>query len=500
MAYSAGSIAFSGLPNQYTVITINDGQSAAYSTLKLGVQVSDSSLSSIFVSGTAASNNAVDGNASDLVTVYQQGNTTRRPFFDFSLVDGGASFADWKAAFKNDGTAPAKLQFKQPGFGGFTIDFVDLASGFTATSGLGSYGRDNGTGDYSINLNSIGNLSNTMNTIKSIFTAANTAGEADFYTSQLSVSSNYLRVMDDRATSAANVLSLALVPSGSASWTDAGVVAWKVGTDRGNNNMASVQTANEAVYAARGASGDSSSTLTTAQFATYIGALINNLPIQITATVSDGTVSLTNDVEGTDGNVTITTTDATNITLSGMSGGASSGGDTVAKRLQISARQIALSGSGGLSGSADGKSALMLDLAGLSAAAVAQADSFAFQDATDSKPKSITFSDLEDAVFASVTSAAGDVTIAAGGAATIVADAVEGSMLNDNVISGQTELAHADIVDADELMISDGGVLKKVGLDSLQNHYFAAISGDASVADGGALTIAATSVENWNGS
>jgi hypothetical protein len=496
MAYSAGSIAFSGLPNQYTVITINDGQSAAYSTLKLGVQVNDSSLSSIFVSGTAASNNTVDGNASELVTVYQQGNTSRRPFFDFSLADGGASFADWKAAFKNDGTAPAKLQFKQPGFGGFTIDFVDLASGFTATSGLGSYGRDNGTGDYSINLNSITNLSNTMNTIKSIFTAANTAGEADFYTSQLTVSSNYLRVMDDRATSAANVLSLALVPSGSASWTDAGVVAWKVGTDRGNNNMASVQTANEAVYAARGASGDSSSTLTTAQFATYIGALINNLPIQITATVSDGTVSLTNDVEGTDGNVTITTTDATNITLSGMSGGASSGGDTVAKRLQISARQIALSGSGGLSGSADGKSALMLDLAGLSAlTAVAQADSFAFQDATDSKPKSITFGNLEDAIFANVTTAAGDVTIAAGGAATIVADAVEGSMLNDNVISGQTELAHADIADADELMISDGGLLKKVGLDSLQNHYFAAISGDATVADGGALTIAANAVQ-----
>ncbi|MDB4348847.1 hypothetical protein OAA64_00825 [bacterium] len=340
MAYSAGSIAFSGLPNQYTVITINDGQSAVYSTLKLGVQINDSSQASIFVSGTTASNNVMDGNASDLVTVYQQGNTSRRPFFDFSLVAGGASFADWKAAFKDDGTAPAKLQFKQPGFGGFTIDFVDLSSGFTATSGLGSYGRDNGTGDYSINLNSITNLSNTMNTIESIFTAANTAGEADFYTSQLSVSSNYLRVMDDRATSAANVLSLALVPSGSASWTDAGVVAWKVGTDRGNNNMASVQTANEVVYAARGASGDSSSTLSTAQFATYIGALINNLPIQITAAVSDSTVSLTNDVEGTAGNVTITTTDATNITLSGMSGGASSVGGSTKMKTRINNNQL----------------------------------------------------------------------------------------------------------------------------------------------------------------
>ena len=482
MAYSAGSIAFSGLPNQYTVITINDGQSAIYSTLKLGVQINDSSQASIFVSGTTASNNVMDGNASDLVTVYQQGNTSRRPFFDFSLVAGGASFADWKAAFKDDGTAPAKLQFKQPGFGGFTIDFVDLSSGFTATSGLGSYGRDNGTGDYSINLNSITNLSNTMNTIESIFTAANTAGEADFYTSQLTVSSNYLRVMDDRATSAANVLSLALVPSGSASWTDAGVVAWKVGTDRGNNNMASVQTANEAVYAARGASGDSSSTLSTAQFATYIGALINNLPIQITATVSDGTVSLTNDVEGTDGNVTITTTDATNITLSGMSGGASSGGDTVAKRLQISARQIALSGSGGLSGSADGKSALMLDLAGLSAlTAVAQADSFAFQDATDSKPKSITFSNLEDAIFANIS---GQAAVAAAGALS----------LDVSAITAQTEMT-GDVADADEFMISDGGVLKRADFSVVRDAVFGDVSGDATIADGGALTIAANAVQ-----
>jgi cytoskeletal protein CcmA (bactofilin family) len=89
----------------------------------------------------------------------------------------------------------------------------------------------------------------------------------------------------------------------------------------------------------------------------------------------------------------------------------------------------------------------------------------------------------------------GDVALASNGAMTIQGDAVEGSMLNDNVISGQTELAHADIVDADELMISDGGVLKRVGVDSLRDHFFGVVSGDASIADGGALTIAADSVE-----
>ena len=117
-------------------------------------------------------------------------------------------------------------------------------------------------------------------------------------------------------------------------------------------------------------------------------------------------------------------------------------------------------------------------------------DHFIFSD--NGTEKKITFSNLQDAIFADVS---GDATIAAGGALTIATDAVESGMLNDNVISGQTELAHADIVDADELLISDGGTLKKVGIDSLQDHYFAAISGDATVADGGALTIAANAVE-----
>jgi hypothetical protein len=118
-------------------------------------------------------------------------------------------------------------------------------------------------------------------------------------------------------------------------------------------------------------------------------------------------------------------------------------------------------------------------------------DHFMFSD--NGTEKKITFSNLQDAVFADVS---GDATVAAGGALTIAADAVEGSMLNDNVISGQTELAHADIASADELMISDGGTLKKVGLDSLRDHYYGQVSGDATIADGGALTIAAQAVEN----
>jgi len=147
----------------------------------------------------------------------------------------------------------------------------------------------------------------------------------------------------------------------------------------------------------------------------------------------------------------------------------------------------------GISGSGNLQAGGTVRLDGVAdATAVVADDMFYIMDDSDSLVKAAEMSAVRDLFFGAVS---GDATVANGGALTIAADAVESGMLNDNVISGQTELAHADIVDADELMISDGGVLKKVGLDSLQNHYFAAISGDATVADGGALTIAADSVE-----
>ncbi len=122
---------------------------------------------------------------------------------------------------------------------------------------------------------------------------------------------------------------------------------------------------------------------------------------------------------------------------------------------------------------------------------LAQSDNFVFSDG--GTEKKVTFSNLEDAIFGNVS---GDAKIAAGGALTLANDSVESGMLNDNVISGQTELAHADIASADELMISDGGTLKKVGLDSLRDHYYGQVSGDATIADGGALTIGAGTVHH----
>ena len=83
----------------------------------------------------------------------------------------------------------------------------------------------------------------------------------------------------------------------------------------------------------------------------------------------------------------------------------------------------------------------------------------------------------------------GDVGIASNGAITIASTAVEGSMLNNNVISGQTEIS-SGLADADELLYSDAGTLKKVGMDTLKT-YFSAVAGSTSVTTLGTIATGA---------
>ena len=71
---------------------------------------------------------------------------------------------------------------------------------------------------------------------------------------------------------------------------------------------------------------------------------------------------------------------------------------------------------------------------------------------------------------------AGNVT----GSSTIQADAVESGMLNDNIISGQTEIT-SGLADADELLYSDGGVLKRVGLDTLSTKILTGNAASATI-------------------
>ena len=63
----------------------------------------------------------------------------------------------------------------------------------------------------------------------------------------------------------------------------------------------------------------------------------------------------------------------------------------------------------------------------------------------------------------------GDATVSSGGALTIESDAIQASMLNDDCISGFDDIGAA-IVGTDELLISDGGTLKRADFSRLKTY------------------------------
>ncbi len=141
---------------------------------------------------------------------------------------------------------------------------------------------------------------------------------------------------------------------------------------------------------------------------------------------------------------------------------------------------VGVHGNGGIEIASD---SLQLNIDGMDAlggASIAQADELAFSD--DGTVKKVTFSNFEDSIFANVS---GQAALAAGGALS----------LDVSAITAQTEMT-GDVEDADELIISDGGVLKRLDFSVLRDAVFADVSGDAAVAAGGALTIAADAVED----
>ena len=71
---------------------------------------------------------------------------------------------------------------------------------------------------------------------------------------------------------------------------------------------------------------------------------------------------------------------------------------------------------------------------------------------------------------------------------------VDADNIKDNLISGKTEMT-GDVADADELMVSDDGTIKRADFSVVRDAVFNDVSGDATIAAGGALTIEADSVE-----
>ena len=76
----------------------------------------------------------------------------------------------------------------------------------------------------------------------------------------------------------------------------------------------------------------------------------------------------------------------------------------------------------------------------------------------------------------------------------VKAAGITNTSLNAGVITGQQEMT-GDVVDTDELLISDNGALKKVDFSVVRDAVFNDISGDATVAAGGALTIGSAAIE-----
>ena len=396
MAFAQGSITLGGLPNQYTTITLNDGQGGAYSQVKFTVLTNRSSggYSGHMLSGSSANGtHTVAGNASETVVLYQDGSpTSGRGYFYIKFPQNNTD--EWKSEWATDGTKPAVIEFKDAEENSVVIDFHNASSGFTANVANTSFGRKNAAGDYSINVNTI-SMTNLHNAVRHILLAADGDGEIKLFDSHVKIESGRLKVMAADLGDEAIPLSIRLGASGSASWTTASETVFRVTSTTGDvTTIANVFTKDEVVYSVRGASDEASGTLSTNQFASYFSTVINNLPLQISASVSSNVISLTNQVEGTSGNVTITTSDSTNVTLSGMSGGSASGGNTVA-RTKLNAGQFKLHSSGGI-GSSGSVGELSLDISGsMDLITSAQAvDLVAVHDASAGKVRKISVEDL----------------------------------------------------------------------------------------------------------
>ena len=198
--------------------------------------------------------------------------------------------------------------------------------------------------------------------------------------------------------------------------------------------------------------------------------------------------------------------------------------DNLTNASEVADSHITGSFTGSYAGDGSNLTGIALDIDGLSAlggTGIAQSDKLVFSDA--GTEKSITFSNFEDAIFGNVS---GDVTIAAGGAATLANNSVSQAQLDDDAV-GADELAANAVVNAsiassaaidmdkldgdslassltdfaqDDLVIlsdtSDSGNLKSMTTSNLEDAIFGNVSGEATIAAGGALTIAANTIGN----
>ena len=366
MAKATGSIQFTSLPDQYTKITINDGQSGAFSELILAILTESNSSPQYWYAGASDSNHQVDGNAANFLPLYREsgGALHTKPHFFINFKDhDGAYFADWRDKWSSTGgSEPFKIRIRDHAGDVVDLDFYaqdgETAFGASDRLGTGTYTqlvRKNSATSYTIMV-----PAHASYTYDYKFTGAIDAALDDVVTnSTLAItndiqgSSRFNRILSTQRGSAGIGLSVTLMRYGSASWTSLNSSVMMI-TGHSNSangyDIAHFQHLHETVYApfSEDIVGSSGSTMSASEFATYVKDAINAAGIAITATVSGDTVSLENDAHGTAGNQTITVTNtgsgSTNTSVSGLSGGSAEGGggggggDTVAKTMLNNSR------------------------------------------------------------------------------------------------------------------------------------------------------------------
>jgi len=136
-----------------------------------------------------------------------------------------------------------------------------------------------------------------------------------------------------------------------------------------------------------------------------------------------------------------------------------------------------VAGNGISGGNTSGSATVTLDISDSSLTtetAIAQADLIAFSDESETNDPTvnITFSNFEDTIFGNVS---GDATVAAGGALTIANNAVQAAMLNNDIVSGLTDIGAA-IASTDEFIISDAGTIRRSDVSRLTTFLQSALT------------------------
>ena len=161
--------------------------------------------------------------------------------------------------------------------------------------------------------------------------------------------------------------------------------------------------------------------------------------------------------------------------------------DTLINDSAVASSHITGSFTGSFVGDGTGLTGTGLDIDGLSeGTSIHQTqDHLVFSD--NGTEKKITFSNFEDAIFGNVS---GDATIAAGGALTIANDAVNNNKLA-NIAQGSVKVGGGSNAPTDLDASGDGKILVGDGTDINS----VAVSGDVTLANNGAVTIANDAVE-----